>query len=241
MSDHLREIEWSRLVEHISGEQSEIVLLPEMPFYPWVAAAERFDHQRWEAAVEAHETWLARLSELAPATVLGSRPTAQRRNEGFVWDGSYRQVHDKVYLPEEEGFWEATWYERGEMEFAAAETGAMKVGFTICTEMWFTEHARGYARQGIHLLACPRATEKSTVDKWIAGGRAAAVMAGAYCLSSNRGGEGSGVSWGGSGWIIDPDGMVLGTTSSDAPFITLDLNLERAVSAKGTYPRYLSE
>ena len=66
-------------------------------------------------------------------------------------------------------------------------------------------------------------------------------MAGAFCISSNRSGGGSGIQWGGSGWIIDPDGEVLGLTSSEEPFLTLDLDLEEAESAKETYPRYVSE
>lgn len=238
----MEEAEWSRLVGHVAREQSELVLLPEMPFFPWIAAAKPFELQKWDASVEDHERWVARLSELAPAGVLASRPVAQRRNEGFVWDSQgYRGVHDKYYLPDEEGFWETTWYERGEPNFIAAATMSIKVGLAICTELWFTEHARNYAQQGIHLLACPRATELATIDKWIAGGRAAAIMAGAFCISSNRSGEGSGIHWGGNGWVIDPDGEVLGLTSSEEPILTLDLDLEKAEAAKETYPRYVSE
>ncbi|MCZ6529501.1 MAG: carbon-nitrogen hydrolase family protein [Chloroflexi bacterium] len=231
------------MVEHVAREQGELVLLPEMPFFPWIAAAKPFELGKWEASVEEHERWIARLTDLAPANVLASRPVARRRNEGFIWDSNsgYLSVHDKYYLPDEQGFWEATWYERGEPEFKVVETKAIQAGFSICTEIWFTEHARDYARQGIHVLACPRATERSTADKWIAGGRAAAVMAGAFCISSNRTGEGSGIQWGGSGWIIDPDGEVLGLTSSENPFVTLDLDLEKAEAAKETYPRYVSE
>ncbi len=226
----------------MAREQSELVLLPEMPFFPWIAAAKPFELHKWEESVEEHESRVARLSELAPATVLASRPVAQRRNEGFIWDSQgYRGVHDKYYLPDEEGFWETTWYERGEPNFTAAATTSIKVGLAICTELWFTEHARHYAQQGIHILACPRATELATVDKWIAGGRAAAIMTGAFCISSNRSGEGSGIHWGGNGWVIDPDGEVLGLTSSEEPILTLDLDLENAEAAKETYPRYVSE
>jgi len=242
-SDLLQEAEWSRLVEHVANAQSELVLLPEMPFSPWIAATKPSVAKKWQASVEAHDSWVARMSDLAPAHTLSSRPVVDGRNEGFIRDeeSGYRPVHDKYYLPDEEGFWEATWYTRGELDFTVTEAGAAKTGFAICTEIWFTEHARAYARQGIHLLACPRATEISTVDKWIAGGRAAAVMAGAFCISSNRSGEGSGIHWGGNGWIIDPDGRVLGMTSTENPFLTLDLNLEHAEAAKGTYPRYVSE
>jgi len=48
------------------------------------------------------------------------------------------------------------------------------------------ERARAYGKVGVHLIVNPRATERSTLDKWLTGGRAAAVIAGAFCLSSNR-------------------------------------------------------
>lgn len=196
--------------------------------------------------MQAHEQWVGRLHQLGSGLVLGTQPvkhSGQRLNEAFVWSlqSGYQATHHKYYLPEEERFWEARWYERGSGTFELARTGTAVIGFVICTELWFTEHARSYARHGIQLLACPRATERSTVDKWIAGGRAAAVMSGAYCISSNRSGEGSGVEWGGSGWIIDPDGEVLETTSDQRPFVTLDLDLSGADLAKQSYPRNVIE
>jgi N-carbamoylputrescine amidase len=75
------------------------------------------------------------------------------------------------------------------------------------------------------------------------GGRAAAVMSGAFCLSSNRGGvDARGHAWGGHGWIIEPDqGTVLGTSSTERPFLTLEIDLSAAKQAKRRYPRYVSE
>lgn len=237
---------WEELTAHVGAAGSALVLLPEMPFYPWVAATDRIDEAEWQSAVQSHERWTQRFAELAPTAVLGSQPVlsdGQRFNEGFVWepDLGYSGVHRKYYLPDEGGFWEASWYQRGELQFRPAAAAAATVGFAICTELWFTEHARGYARDGVHLLACPRATERTTVDKWIAGGRAAAVMSGAYCISSNRAGRGSGIEWGGSGWIVEPDGELLGTTSPDQPFLTLELDLDRAERAKRSYPRNVRE
>ena len=46
-----------------------------------------------------------------------------------------------------------------------------------------------------------------------------------------------GIRFGGEGWVIDPDGKVLGVTSEAEPFLTVDIELEDAVRAKGTYPR----
>jgi N-carbamoylputrescine amidase len=240
------EEDWQSLVAHVRSEGSDLVLLPEMAFYPWVAHTDQVDPGVWQAAVQAHERWLPRLAELSPALVLGTRPIYQegkRLNEGFIWEAGagYRSVHHKYYLPDEEQFWEATWYQRGERKFQSAQSGQVRLGFLICTELWFNVHARGYGKEGIHLLVCPRATPAASVDKWVAGGRTAAVVSGAFCLSSNIGGVSrAGVKWGGSGWIIEPEeGDVLGLTSQVQPFLTVEIDLAVAETAKHTYPRYV--
>lgn len=113
----------------------------------------------------------------------------------------------------------------------------------MCTEIWFTEHARGYARQGVRILLSPRATEKATTDKWLMGGRVTAVMSGAYCLSSNRwGASGAGFDWGGSGWVTEPDqGDLLAVTDQQTRFITVEIDLSKVDHAKNGYPRYVKE
>lgn len=241
---------WLALAMHVRAHHSDLVLLPEMPFYPWPFAGRRFDEVTWRATEDAHESWLPRLSELAPAAVAASRPVTRhgrRYNEGFLWSatGGYRAVHDKVYLPDEPGFWEASWYGRGEERFEPAPLPAggeeeMAAGFLICTELWFMEKARAYGQAGTQLLLTPRATEQRTVDKWLAGGRVAAVIAGAYSLSSNHyrdGGDGARL--GGQGWVVDPDGEVLALTSPTRPFVSVEIDLQRATAARSTYPRYV--
>ena len=237
---------WDRLVAHTHGHDPDVVLLPEMPFFTWLAADKQVDADRWAESVEAHDRWTKRFADLAVPTVLGSRPTltrGRRLNEGFVWEADRcRGAHQKYYLPDEDGFWEATWYSRGKKEFATAETAAGPVGFLICTEVWFTQHAREYAAQGAVIVATPRATEWASRDKWLAGGRAAAVMSGAFALSSNRSGtDAAGLRWGGLGWVIDPEGEVLARTSEGSPFATVEIDPLGAAKAKGTYPRYVAD
>ena len=231
---------WEALVWHVQAEKSELVLLPEMPFYRWLAATREIDQQDWEAATNAHARWLGRLPDLGAAVVASSRPVirgGRNLNEGYIWqqETGYHAVHHKYYLPDEEGYWEATWYQRGSgRDFDVAQTDAGHMGFLICTEIWFNHHGRDYAREGIELLVCPRATPTSTTDKWIAGGRAAAVVSGAFCLSSNFEGIG--------GWIIEPEeGVVLGVTLPERPFLTLDIDLQAAQRAKSSYPRYVPD
>jgi len=237
---------WDGLVEHCRANGSDLVLLPEMPFSVWLAATKEVDPARWDQAVAVHEAWLERLGDLKASTVLGSRTVVidgHRHNEAFVWESSSYQVsHHKYYLPDEDGFWEATWYDRGTGSFPALETVLGKVGFLMCTEVWFTEHARVLGRAGVGILATPRSTEWASRDKWLAGGRAAAIMSGAFGISSNRSGtDALGMRWGGLGWIIDPDGEVLATTSEDQPCATVAVDLLDAERAKTTYPRYVLE
>ncbi|KPJ78553.1 MAG: hypothetical protein AMJ54_02715 [Deltaproteobacteria bacterium SG8_13] len=245
--DPLRE-DWQKLVGHVQQQGSELVLLPEMCFYPWLCRSRQPDPALWEASVETHRQWLERLEELDTAAVAGSVPVIagnRRFNEAFIWSpqSGYRPAHRKTFLPDEDGFWEASWYDRGPLSFAAVETSVARLGFLICTEMWFAERARAYGRAGVHLLLVPRATPLSSADKWLAGGRAAAVVSGAFCLSSCLGGvDRRGMQWAGQGWIIGPEeGEILGLTTSSEPFITMDIDLHSAENAKHTYPRYVPE
>jgi len=240
------EAAWRGLVDHVSEQGSELVVLPEMPFHRWLAHVREDDDAQWLQAVQAHERWLDRLEALAPATVISTRPVVsgdRRLNAGYIRNpgGEVRDVHHKYYLPDEPGFWEASWYDPGDGDFSVVDSGRGRLGFLICTELWFNQHARDYAAQGVQLLACPRATPASHADKWVAGGRAAAVVSGAFCLSSNLAGEtAEGGAYAGNGWVIEPDeGEVLALTSSREPFLSVEIDLEAADAAKETYPRYV--
>jgi N-carbamoylputrescine amidase len=237
--------DWQQLVEHVRSEHSQLVLLPEMPFAPWFATSPDFDATLWQIIYQSHQRWLQRLPELAPAHVISSFPVnriGRRLNEGFLWetDNGYQAVHEKYYLPDEEGVWEASWYQPGKGDFTLVASHDATIGMLICSELWALEYARIYGQQGAHLLVTPRMTQGSTTEKWLVGGRAAAILAGAFSLSSNRVSlPGSPEDYGGIGWIIDPDGNVLATTSRQHPFITVNLDLQQGEHAKKTYPRYM--
>jgi N-carbamoylputrescine amidase len=231
--------EWVRLGDHVRNEGSDLVLLPEMPFFRWFYGARKYDPAVWKESMEAHGRWSKRLSELEADVVLATSPVqvgGRRHNEGFVWtNGKGREgVHFKSYLPDESGYYEASWYSRGNRDFAPFDAGKSRAGFMICSELWAMPHARRYGKDGVQLLVVPRCTGKGSVEKWVAGGKVAALISGAYCISSNR----AGGMFGGVGWIIDPDGNVLGLTSSTEPFVTAELDSKKVETAKRTYPRY---
>ena len=239
--------DWEFLVNHVQKSHSDLVLLPEMPFYPWFATRRDYNADIWEASISTHDRWMRKLSELAPALVLGSRPVnlgGKRHNQGFVWEegNGYQAAHLKYYLPDEPGYWEASWYERGDGHFSAYQSQKGSIGFSICTDLWFFEKIRGYGSQGAQIIVCPRATPRSSLDKWLAGGRVSSVVSGAYTLSSNKySPQEDEAELGGQGWVTNPDGDVLGKTTAERKFLTIDIDLNEADRAKKTYPRYVKD
>jgi N-carbamoylputrescine amidase len=239
--------DWERLTVHVKTQQSDLVLLPEMPFSPWFALTPEYDLEVWESAVKAHQDATPLLERLSPSRVCGSMPInhkGKRLNEAFVWDSisGFRHAHAKYYLPDEKGYWEASWYQRGEGDFKPIQAGDAMLGFVICTDLWFFQHSRSYGKEGAHMIACPRATPKTTLEKWLVGGQAAAVVSGAFTLSSNKiSREGEEADLGGQGWIVGPNGKVLGLTTREQPFLTLDLDPTKAEKAKEMYPRYVKD
>ncbi|MCB0922629.1 MAG: carbon-nitrogen hydrolase family protein [Actinobacteria bacterium] len=212
----------------------DLVVLPELAFMPWLCATREVDPVAWARAAE--EQHLERLADIPASVVVGTRANG-RFNEAFTFtaDTGLQVLHQKTYLPDEEGFWEASWYDRGPVSFQVIDTPAGRVGTSVCTEMWFTQHAFADA----DVIAVPRATPIETTEKWLAGGVAHAVTSGAFCVSSNRSEAVSGTTMGGAGWIADPDGTMLAVTSAVQPVIVADLDLEVARTAKSTYPRYV--
>lgn len=233
--------QWMRLVRHVKRNESDLVLLPEMPFYAWFCAGPKFEKETWNDAVGGHREWIQRLPELGAPVVLTSRPVdrgGRRLNEGILWKekSGTKGVHFKNYLPDEPGYYEARWYQRGGMPFMPFEVSQWKAGFLICSDLWSMPDARSYGKRGVELLVAPRCTGLN-IDKWLSGGKTAAVVAGAYCASSNRTGRHGVATFGGHGWVVGPDAEVLALTSDNNPFVTVAIDRGRADRAKSTYPR----
>ncbi|WP_086929493.1 carbon-nitrogen hydrolase family protein [Agarilytica rhodophyticola] len=236
------------LAEHIKSEDSDFLLLPEMGFSSWLAADYNVDVTRWNKAVKDHDEHIANLSALGARAVVGTRPVTKedgnRRNQAYIWDEDQEAFafHDKYYLPNEEGYWEHRWYQRGPKIFDIARALGMRIGVQICTEMWFMEWSRHYGALRADMICVPRATPHGSVHKWLAGGQAVAVCSGAYCLSSNLWcPPGDKVNCGGLAWVVDPEGNILAQTDENNPFATVGIDLEFARESKNTYPRYVPE
>jgi N-carbamoylputrescine amidase len=238
---------WAALCAAASRQAPDFLLLNEMPFGAWISAGEAFEEAAWSRSFSLHEADLARLPELGARAVAGTRPRVldgRRVNEAFVWDGDggLRGVHTKQYFPDEEGYYEARWFEGGDRHFMTADIAGLQVGFLICTELMFNEHARRYGRAGADVLLVPRATGAGSLRRWLVAARMAAIVSGCYVLSSNRAGAGSrGQAFGGAGWIVDPSGDLIAETSPEAPVAVHEIDIALVHQAQSEYPCYVKE
>ena len=238
---------WNALTERVRCTGAGAFLLNEMPFGTWVASGPERDEEMLAASHRVHNAGVLRLSELGTENVIGSRPTFEDGasvNQGFVWtlDSGLTAVHSKQFFPNEPGYYEASWYERGETHFRIAAAGPLRVGFLICTEVMFNEWARHYGRHGANLIVVPRATPMSTTERWRTAVRMAAVVSGCYVASSNRSGEHqAGLEFGGAGWIVNPAGDVIAESNPDEPVVSAELDLALVANAKRDDPCYVED
>ncbi|WP_051371869.1 carbon-nitrogen hydrolase family protein [Leisingera aquimarina] len=234
------------LAAHAAAEQSDLVLLPEMPLSPWLAACPERDAALWEQSVRDHESGLDELGSRVGTALAGSRPVLNPDdrpvNRAFLWqDGRIAAgSHEKAALPEEEGYWESRWYDAGEQQAVPFDWNGVRIGFAICTELWDWTHAGRLSRAGADVLLVPRATPDLGSDVWVAGARALAVRTGCYVLSSNFAYSGAaGFDFEGLSVAADPDGGLLAVTSKERPYATVSISVSAAREAKAAYPRYI--
>lgn len=232
--------EWDRLVKHVRAQGSSIVLLPEMPFFPWFPVARRFDARTWNAAVSAHEQWQTRLSELEPAVALGTRPSNYgdvRYSTGFWWNRNeslVESIHAKSRLCSEKDAWETSWYEAAYPAFEVSIVNGIGIGMLIGAELWIPGQAGRYGEDGARLIAVPRVDHSAggdigAADAWLDGCREAARTSGAYCISSTR--VTHAAPTGSAGWIIAPDGRILATADANEPIVTADVAITLDVAS----------
>jgi N-carbamoylputrescine amidase len=238
---------WNTLRRVLDAEGPDLFVLNEMPFGKWIAAAPTVDDDVWKRACDVHEEGVARLHELGCPVVVASRAReleGRRVNEAFVWtpsDGA-RGAHTKQFFPDEEGYYEARWFEGGDRHFNVVPAGELGAGFLLCTEVMFNEYARHYGRGGAQVILAPRAGGKASLHRWLVAMRMAAIVSGCYVLTSNRGGtDSNGQIFGGRGWVIDPEGDLVAQTSESTPVVFHELDKDCVTRAQGKYPCYIKE
>jgi N-carbamoylputrescine amidase len=92
-----------------------MLITNELPFGPWIADRKPFDRETAKASVEAHAAGFDALAKLAIPAIVSSRPVwsvDRLINQAVTLEGGrIRPIHTKQYIPEEPGWYEASWFE----------------------------------------------------------------------------------------------------------------------------------
>ncbi|KAE8127529.1 MULTISPECIES: carbon-nitrogen hydrolase family protein [Bifidobacterium] len=234
---------WSDLQQRTQRQPVDILVLNELPFGMWLASSHEFDESAWSQSLETKQEAISHLEDFSATNIVGSVPmqTSEglRVNAGFSWSKQTGLVihHHKQHLPHGPGYWETTWTEPGPQAFETFELAGLKVGFMVCTDIMFPEHARQYGRENVDLIVCPRATPPLDAAMFHAALTMAATVSGCYVASSNRGYTDSlGFSYEGAGIIVSPRAIPVATTNPQDPYVVVQIDTETVRAKQARYP-----
>jgi N-carbamoylputrescine amidase len=236
--------EWDLIRAAVDRARPDLLITNELPFGPWLAGSGRFEADAARRSVELHDAGLAALADLDIPAVLSSRPVwagDRLANEAFVLERStLSPLHRKHFFPAETGWQETAWFHPDPGGFRAAQALGATLGALLCTEVMFNEFARAYGKAGAEIIAVPRATGDDHAQ-WATACAMAAIVSGAYVISSNRVGQvGQGPVFGGRGMAFGPDGSPLARTSAAEPLVLAEVDLGAARQRKAEYPCYVA-
>jgi N-carbamoylputrescine amidase len=237
--------QWRELKDSVTAARADILITNELPFGPWLADSAVFSEDEARHSIRAHGKGLEGLVDLCLPAVISSRPVWNGKrlaNEAFVLEkGVIRPLHRKQYFPNEPGWFESEWYSGDGSGFSVAGILGIKMGVLLCTEAMFNEHARAYGKQEASLVVLPRASGVD-IKSWKIAGAMAALVSGAYVVSSNRVGRSrGGTRFGGGGFAFAPRGRLLAATAPASPVQTFELDPTMAALARREYPCYVPE
>ena len=238
----------SRLRESLQrarGMGAELAVLPELPLNRWAPATKKATDDDAEEPGGRRSQALADAARAAGIGLIGGAivrdsATGKRHNTALVFDAAGTQVasYRKLYLPEEDGFWETSHYEPGDALSSVIEAFPLRLGLQICSDVNRPESSRLLAALGAEIIVAPRATEAATFSRWKTVFLAIAMTSCAYIVSVPRPRPELGVPLGGPAFVAAPNGDVLAETTDPLTVVTLDR--ARLDEARRQYPGYLA-
>jgi len=226
------------LTSYVTEVEPDLVVLPEMPFTPWVFHVQNFSQERWNKIVETHARWLDQLCEAIPTPIFTSRPITVdglNLNQAFYVDGNrnIQTLRSKCFLPNDFPAVERVWFDEGESIDSVFEIQGCKLGVQLCSEIMYADVPRILSAKNVQIIMQPRATGGH--PRWRAASVLAASTSGAYVVGANR--RSTKRDWfSGGGWVYSPEGDLLTETTEAKPFTSIEIDLSKADDAKAEYP-----
>ena len=161
-------------------------------------------------------------------------------------DGSIAGKYRKMHIPDDPGFYEKFYFTPGDLGFTPIDTSVGRLGVLVCWDQWYPEAARMMALAGAELLLYPTAIgweprdaedERGRQrDAWITVQRGHAIANGLPVVVANRvghepdpSGQGPGLQFWGSSFVVGPQGEFLAQAPIEAPTV-LVVEVDRARS-----------
>ena len=168
-------------------------------------------------------------------------------------DGKIAAVYRKMHIPDDPAYYEKYYFAPGDLGFKAVNTKIGRIGVLICWDQWYPEAARLTALKGADIIFYPTAIgwhphEKATHgavqrDAWKTVQRSHAIANGMYVAAVNRvghekpDGNGAGIEFWGTSFLVDPQGVVLNEASEDKEEIICGVvDLDRIEDIRRNWP-----
>lgn len=231
---------WDHLEYTLKAEPTDVLVLPEFAGVGSFWTRPVFDTPAWREAIAIQEQLPEHLARLAARRILGSRIVevdGRRLNQSFLWTPSegLQPGRAKAWMPQEEGAWEETWFDRGDPLVEPTVHKGLSFATLMCTEVLVSQAPWPLGHAGVQLIAVPRATGGHR--RWEVATQMAAILSGAFVASANRRGD----DFAGGSWIVDPDGSELVRTDAHRPVVTIEVDPAQARAARGTFPRNVTD
>jgi predicted amidohydrolase len=222
---------------------ADLAVLPELPLNPWRPAskdprdedAEGMDGERTRTQAEA----AAEAGIGLVGGIIHRAEDGRRTSRALVFDraGELRATYEKLHLPDEPGFWEASHYEPGSEPPRRIDAFGLPIGVQLCSDVNRPQGTQLLGAQGAMAVVNPRASEERTFQRWKTVWRANAITSCCYVLSVNRPNPEDGVLLGGPSVAFDPNGAQLVETTDTLALVMLDATV--VTDARRAYPGYL--
>jgi len=206
---------------------------------------------------------LARAARQAGVVVIA--PVFERRAPGLYHnsaavidaDGQVVGLYRKMHIPDDPAYYEKFYFTPGDLGFRAFDTRVGRIGTLVCWDQWYPEAARLTALQGAHILFYPTAigwhpSEKTVhgaeqLEAWRTIQRSHAIANGLYVAAVNRvglerpdraaGGDGGGIEFWGSSFLVDPFGTVVAQAPPDRETVLIgEVDLARLEEVRRGWP-----
>ena len=237
------------LIRQAAAQGASLIATPETTHLVQKDADQAFSVMRSQADDPAIPTFSALAKELGITLLIGSLAIklAERRaaNRSFLFGpgGDLLATYDKAHMfdvgiGQGEIYRESANYQAGD-RLVVADTGAARIGLSICYDVRFAYLYRRLAQAGAQIHTVPAAFTRPTGRAhWEILLRARAIETGSWVIAPAQAGlhEDGRRTWGHS-MIIDPWGAVTAQLDHDEPGILLaQLDMDKVADARSRIP-----